>query len=70
MEWYELFQLMNCTFPHLRGPAQNQSIKWCNQGATCIYHGINDKLWKQNGTLVRVANMTGKNTNVSRIETF
>ncbi|XP_033743030.1 ceroid-lipofuscinosis neuronal protein 5 homolog [Pecten maximus] len=59
MEWYELFQLFNCTFPHLR----NDTLMWCNQGATCIYDGIQDKLWSQNGTLAKVATMTGAQFN-------
>ena len=29
MEWYELDQLFNCTFPHL---INNETLKWCNQG--------------------------------------
>ncbi|XP_060064389.1 ceroid-lipofuscinosis neuronal protein 5 homolog [Ylistrum balloti] len=60
MEWYELFQLFNCTFPHL---LQNNTLYWCNQGATCIYNGIEDKLWRQNGTLKKVATMTGAQFN-------
>lgn len=56
MEWYELFQLMNCTFAHVR----NDTIQWCNQGAVCIYPGIEDKLWIENGTLVKIATVSGK----------
>ena len=29
MEWYELDQLFNCTFPH---ELENGTLKWCNQG--------------------------------------
>lgn len=29
MEWYELDQLFNCTFPHL---LEDGNLKWCNQG--------------------------------------
>lgn len=29
MEWYELDQLFNCTFPHL---VDNTTLTWCNQG--------------------------------------
>lgn len=29
MEWYELDQLFNCTFPHV---IDNSSLTWCNQG--------------------------------------
>ena len=29
MEWYELDQLFNCTFPH---EIDNGALKWCNQG--------------------------------------
>lgn len=57
MEWYELFQLMNCTFAHVR---ENQTIQWCNQGAVCIYPEIEDRLWTENGTLVKVATVSGR----------
>jgi len=56
MEWYELFQLFNCTFPH---ELKNASLLWCNQGAACIYDGIDEKHWKQNGTLAKVAEISG-----------
>ncbi|ESO89405.1 hypothetical protein LOTGIDRAFT_125348 [Lottia gigantea] len=56
MEWYELFQLFNCTFAHI---LSNDTLKWCNQGAACIYDGIDDIHWSQNGTLVKVAEITG-----------
>lgn len=58
MEWYELFQLGNCTFPHLR-PEMNAPF-WCNQGAACFFEGIDDGHWKENGTLVQVATISGK----------
>lgn len=58
MEWYELFQLGNCTFPHLR-PEMNAPF-WCNQGAACFFEGIDDIHWKANGTLVQVATIPGK----------
>ncbi|BFZ14455.1 hypothetical protein BsWGS_17493 [Bradybaena similaris] len=57
MEWYELFQLFNCTFPH---EPKNNDLLWCNQGAACIYKGIDDKHWTENGTLVKVAEITGQ----------
>ncbi|XP_044783152.2 ceroid-lipofuscinosis neuronal protein 5 isoform X2 [Bubalus bubalis] len=57
MEWYELFQLGNCTFPHLR-PEMNAPF-WCNQGAACFFEGIDDSHWKENGTLVLVATISG-----------
>uniref|UniRef100_A0A8C8RZI1 Bis(monoacylglycero)phosphate synthase CLN5 n=1 Tax=Pelusios castaneus TaxID=367368 RepID=A0A8C8RZI1_9SAUR len=57
MEWYELFQLGNCTFPHLR-PNMDAPF-WCNQGAACFYEGIDDAHWKENGTLVRVTTISG-----------
>ncbi|XP_028353761.1 bis(monoacylglycero)phosphate synthase CLN5 isoform X2 [Physeter macrocephalus] len=57
MEWYELFQLGNCTFPHLR-PEINAPF-WCNQGAACFFEGIDDIHWKENGTLVLVATISG-----------
>ncbi|EPY82787.1 hypothetical protein CB1_000626008 [Camelus ferus] len=56
MEWYELFQLGNCTFPHLR-PEMNAPF-WCNQGAACFFEGIDDIHWKENGTLVLVATIS------------
>ncbi|XP_074650828.1 bis(monoacylglycero)phosphate synthase CLN5-like [Tubulanus polymorphus] len=56
MEWYELFQLGNCTFPHVRS---DKSLKWCNQGAACIYSGIDDIHWSQNGTLTEVGLVSG-----------
>ncbi|KAJ8300600.1 hypothetical protein KUTeg_022119 [Tegillarca granosa] len=61
MEWYELFQLFNCTFPHMRD--EGKEITWCNQGAVCIYDGIEDRIWKENGTLVKVASTTGDTFN-------
>ncbi|XP_046332644.2 ceroid-lipofuscinosis neuronal protein 5-like [Haliotis rufescens] len=57
MEWYELFQLFNCTFAHV---LPNKTLEWCNQGATCIYDGIDDIHWSQNGTLAKVADITGQ----------
>uniref|UniRef100_A0A8C4T3A8 Bis(monoacylglycero)phosphate synthase CLN5 n=1 Tax=Erpetoichthys calabaricus TaxID=27687 RepID=A0A8C4T3A8_ERPCA len=61
MEWYELFQLGNCTFPHLR--PELEAPFWCNQGAACFYEGIDDLHWMQNGTLEQVAEMTGSQFN-------
>lgn len=58
MEWYELFQLGNCTFPHLR-PGMSAPF-WCNQGAACFYEGIDDAHWKENGTLVHVTTISGR----------
>lgn len=60
-EWYELFQLFNCTFPHTL--SNRPAPLWCNQGAACFYPGINDKHWKENGTLEKVAEMTGAQFN-------
>lgn len=57
MEWYELFQLGNCTFPHIR--PELDAPFWCNQGAACFFEGIDDLHWKENGTLVKVAEMNG-----------
>lgn len=57
MEWYELFQLGNCTFPHLR-PGVSAPF-WCNQGAACFFEGIDDMHWKQNGTLEKLGEITG-----------
>ncbi|KAI7790460.1 putative ceroid-lipofuscinosis neuronal protein 5 [Triplophysa rosa] len=58
MEWYELFQLGNCTFPHER---ENVSAPfWCNQGAACFYEGIDDIHWKQNGTLEKIGEISGE----------
>ncbi|XP_004482028.2 bis(monoacylglycero)phosphate synthase CLN5 isoform X1 [Dasypus novemcinctus] len=61
MEWYELFQLGNCTFPHLR-PEMNAPF-WCNQGAACFFEGIDDIHWKENGTLVLIATISGNTFN-------
>lgn len=58
MEWYELFQLGNCTFPHLR-PGMDAPF-WCNQGAACFYEGIDDAHWKENGTLVLMTTISGR----------
>jgi ceroid-lipofuscinosis neuronal protein 5 len=77
MEWYELFQLLNCTFPHVIADEKSKDdIVWCNQGtpppkpppspphppkkgAACFSPGIDDRHWYENGTMVRVANITG-----------
>ncbi|XP_075447084.1 bis(monoacylglycero)phosphate synthase CLN5 [Ascaphus truei] len=56
-EWYELFQLGNCTFPHLRPNIEEPF--WCNQGAACFFEGIDDEHWKSNGTLVPLATLSG-----------
>ncbi|XP_059169347.1 ceroid-lipofuscinosis neuronal protein 5-like [Physella acuta] len=61
MEWYELFQLFNCTFPHDR--QQQNDLLWCNQGASCIYMGIDEKHWRDNGTLVKVSEISGDTFN-------
>lgn len=58
MEWYELFQLGNCTFPHEREGVS--APFWCNQGAACFYEGIDDMHWKQNGTLEKIGEISGK----------
>lgn len=57
MEWYELFQLGNCTFPHLRPDVS--APFWCNQGAACFFDGIDDLHWSQNGTLEKIGEITG-----------
>ncbi|KAK3741651.1 hypothetical protein RRG08_011034 [Elysia crispata] len=59
MEWYELFQLFNCTFPHLRKENNSYELQWCNQGAACLYMGIDEKHWRQNGTLVKISQISG-----------
>jgi len=57
MEWSELFQLFNCTFPQ---EPKHQAIKWCNQGATCVTPGIQQDRWtKEDGVLVQVATISG-----------
>ncbi|KAG7501768.1 ceroid-lipofuscinosis neuronal protein 5 [Solea senegalensis] len=61
MEWYELFQLGNCTFPHLR--PELYAPFWCNQGAACFFEGIDDLHWSQNGTLEKIAEITGSQFN-------
>ena len=58
MEWYELFQLGNCTFPHLRPDVF--APFWCNQGAACFFGGIDDPHWSQNGTLEKLGEVTGE----------
>lgn len=58
MEWYELFQLGNCTFPHVR-PEQFAPF-WCNQGAACFFEGIDDLHWQQNGTLEKIGEISGQ----------
>lgn len=58
MEWYELFQLGNCTFPHLRPDVF--APFWCNQGAACFFEGIDDIHWSQNGTLEKIGEITGE----------
>ncbi|CAB1448791.1 unnamed protein product [Pleuronectes platessa] len=57
MEWYELFQLGNCTFPQLRPDVF--APFWCNQGAACFFGGIDDTHWSQNGTLEKLGEVTG-----------
>jgi len=64
-EWYELFQLGNCTFPHVRPEVRAPS--WCNQGAACFYQGIDDAHWAQNGTLEKIGELTG-NTSKSSVK--
>ena len=56
LEWYELVELFNCTFAHV---LKNDSVIWCNQGAACIYDGLDVKHWQENGTYVKVADITG-----------
>lgn len=68
MEWYELFQLGNCTFPHLR--PEVYAPFWCNQGAACFFEGIDDLHWSQNGTLEKIGEITGKTLRVLSLCTF
>ncbi|CAF0703185.1 unnamed protein product [Brachionus calyciflorus] len=60
MEWYELDQLFNCTFPHL---LEDGSLKWCNQGALCVFDGINDTVWNQYGFIEKVTEISGSQFN-------
>lgn len=60
MEWYELDQLFNCTFPHV---LKNETFVWCNQGALCVYDGINDTAWNQYGFIKKVSEISGKEFN-------
>ncbi|XP_065176589.1 bis(monoacylglycero)phosphate synthase CLN5-like [Sycon ciliatum] len=60
-EWYELFQLFNCSFPHEVAGAREPV--WCNQGAACLYVGITDNHWKANGTITLVSTITGHQFN-------
>ncbi len=43
--------------------SDHQGPLWCNQGAACLYPGIDDSHWKQNGTLEEVALLTGAQFN-------
>ncbi|XP_062313643.1 ceroid-lipofuscinosis neuronal protein 5 [Osmerus eperlanus] len=61
MEWYELFQLGNCTFPHLLPDVA--APFWCNQGAACFFEGMDDIHWSQNGTLEKVGEIKGRQFN-------
>ncbi|XP_078721042.1 bis(monoacylglycero)phosphate synthase CLN5-like isoform X1 [Lampetra fluviatilis] len=61
LEWYELFQLGNCTFPHLRTGLS--APFWCNQGAACFYAGLDERHWQENGTMLKVAEATGETFN-------
>ncbi|XP_052004644.1 ceroid-lipofuscinosis neuronal protein 5 [Xyrauchen texanus] len=58
VEWYELFQLGNCTFPHER--EEMSAPFWCNQGAACFFEGVDDMHWKQNGTLEKIGEISGE----------
>ena len=60
-EWYELFQLFNCTFPHV--VSGRADPLWCNQGAACLYPGIDDAHWKEDGILEKVTELTGDQFN-------
>jgi ceroid-lipofuscinosis neuronal protein 5 len=60
-EWYELFQLFNCTFPHIL-PGQDEPL-WCNQGAACLYDGIDDTHWTKYGVLKKIAEISGDQFN-------
>jgi len=63
MEWYELDQVFNCTFPHV---LKNDTFIWCNQGALCVYDGINDTLWNGSSdlsVLKKIGEITGKGYN-------
>lgn len=64
MEWYELFQLGNCTFPHVRPDVH--APFWCNQGAACFFQGIDDLHWSQNGTLEKIGTLTGETSHASK----
>ena len=61
LEWYELFELFNCTFPHVV-PGTPYPV-WCNEGATCFYDGIDDRHWSENGSLVLIGNISGSDFN-------
>nr|KAG5686539.1 hypothetical protein BaRGS_001540 [Batillaria attramentaria] len=52
MEWSGLGDIFNCTFPH---ELNNGTLVWCNQAATCISNGIDEKHWREEGMLVKVA---------------
>eukprot|EP01137_Pigoraptor_chileana_P015472 Opistho-2@71440 len=60
LEWYELHQLLNCTFPHVvAGDDGTRRPLWCNQGAACFAQGIDDNHWIENGTLAMVSVIAG-----------
>eukprot|EP00123_Amoebidium_parasiticum_P009670 comp19636_c0_seq1/m.23185 comp19636_c0_seq1/g.23185 ORF comp19636_c0_seq1/g.23185 comp19636_c0_seq1/m.23185 type:complete len:344 (-) comp19636_c0_seq1:380-1411(-) len=65
LEWYELFQLGNCTFPHVIKSKDNASetVLWCNQGAACLYEGVDIPHWVVNGSMVQVTEITGADFN-------
>ncbi|KAK7452263.1 hypothetical protein BaRGS_00038843 [Batillaria attramentaria] len=56
MEWSGLGDIFNCTFPH---ELNNGTLVWCNQAATCISNGIDEKHWREEGMLVKVAEING-----------
>ncbi|KAI3389640.1 hypothetical protein SNEBB_001354 [Seison nebaliae] len=62
MEWYELDQIFNCTFAHTR---EDSNITWCNQGALCLYDGIDDDIWLNTtyGVLKNIGRINGKGFN-------
>jgi ceroid-lipofuscinosis neuronal protein 5 len=60
MEWYELDQLLNSTFPHLR---ESGDLTWCNQGALCSYDGIKDNIWTEYGTINKISEISGATFN-------
>jgi ceroid-lipofuscinosis neuronal protein 5 len=38
---------------------ENNTIKWCDQGALCVYDGIQDNVWTEYGFIAKVSEVSG-----------